>query len=100
MVKLLVAPSARRAGVARGLMAAMEAHAAAVGRWLLVLDTETGSVAEDFYRACGWQPVGSIPQFALTPAGDLAGTTIYAKELRAAPAPSSASAATVRSSGC
>lgn len=44
--KLLVHPSARRQGIARALMLAVEQHAAAIGLQLLVLDTERDSSAE------------------------------------------------------
>ena len=39
------------AGSVTALMSAAEAMARAEGRWLLVLDTETGSAAEAFYRS-------------------------------------------------
>lgn len=88
VVKLMVHPAARGRGVAPALMAALERHAQQTGLTLLVLDTETGSLAETLYRRWGWSAVGSIPDFAVSPSGVLGGTTIMYKRLGpAAPAP-------------
>lgn len=83
VAKLLVHPSARRRGVARALMIALERIAEAEGRTLLTLDTVTGSAAEPLYRSLGYVTVGVIPGYAraaLTP--DLESTTIMYKSLR------------------
>ena len=58
---------------------ASEAFAGSIGRTLLVLDTEVGSVAESVYRRRGWQRAGEIPDFALTPDGRLHATVYYYK---------------------
>jgi GNAT superfamily N-acetyltransferase len=82
VAKLLVHPIARRRGVARALMARLEAIALAEGRTLLTLDTVTGSDAEPLYRSLGYIAVGVIPRYAraaLTP--ELESTTIMYKEL-------------------
>ena len=82
VAKLLVHPEARRRGVARALMVALEALARAEGRTLLTLDTWTGGHAESLYRSLGYFEVGVIPRYArgsLTP--DLEPTTIMYKEL-------------------
>lgn len=82
VAKLLVHPAARQRGIARALMHALEAIAAAEGRTLLTLDTWTGSVAEGLYRSLGYTTVGVIPRYArgsLTP--DLEPATIMYKEL-------------------
>ena len=63
-------------------MRAAEERAKADGRWLLMLDTETGSPAAALYEALGWQRSGEIPNFALTPDGELVSTTYYWKDLR------------------
>lgn len=79
--KLLVAPAARRKGVAAALMDAIE-HAAHVrGRTLLVLDTVTGSDASRVYERRDWIAAGDIPDYALSPTGELASTTYYWKWL-------------------
>ena len=82
VLKLLVHPSARRRGIARALMVALEAVAVCEGRTLLTLDTWTGSHAEALYRALGYVTVGVIPRYArgsTTP--DLEPATIMYKEL-------------------
>lgn len=80
--KVLVHSSARRQGLGRRLMDAAEERARADGRWLLVLDTVTGSEADAFYRAIGWHDVGIIPDFALQPDGSLTPTTVFWKDVR------------------
>lgn len=82
VTKLLVHPVARRCGVARALMMALEAIAQADGKTLLTLDTWTGSSAESLYRSLGYVTVGVIPRYArgsLTP--ELEPATIMYKEL-------------------
>ncbi len=90
VVKLLVHPVARRRGVARALMTALEALARSDGRTLLTLDTVTGSSAEPFYLSLGYVAAGVIPRYAraaLTP--DLEAATIMYKELAPVERPSS-----------
>lgn len=79
--KLVVHPRSRGRGVASLLMSALEAQARDMGRTLLVLDTHTGSPAEGIYAHWGWQTVGVIEDFAFTPDGVLAPTTIMCKRL-------------------
>jgi hypothetical protein len=50
-------------------------------RWLMVLDTATGSAAEAIYPRLGWQRVGVVPEYALYPEGDYCGTTFFYKRL-------------------
>jgi ribosomal protein S18 acetylase RimI-like enzyme len=83
VIKLLVHPDARRRGVARALMVALEALALSENRTLLTLDTWTGSHAESLYRSMGYVTVGVIPRYArgsLTP--ELEPATFMYKELR------------------
>jgi len=80
--KVLVHSSARRMGLGRRLMAIAQARARADGRWLLVLDTVTGSDADTFYRSLSWQEVGVIPDFAMQPDGTLTPTTVFFKDVR------------------
>jgi GNAT superfamily N-acetyltransferase len=83
VAKLLVHPDARRRGVARAMMTALEGIALAEGRTLLTLDTVTGSNAEPLYTSLGYITVGVIPGYAraaLSP--ELESTTIMYKSLR------------------
>lgn len=77
--KLLVLRTHRGRGLARALMQAVEAQAWALGRRLLVLDTQKGSVAETVYQRLGWQKAGEIPDFAASPDGVLQPTVLYFK---------------------
>ncbi|WP_327280031.1 MULTISPECIES: GNAT family N-acetyltransferase [unclassified Streptomyces] len=79
--KLMVHPRARGRGAARALLAEAERAAARAGVLLLVLDTETGSGAERFYRSAGWTEAGTIPDYATDPAGRLHPTTLFYKQL-------------------
>jgi GNAT superfamily N-acetyltransferase len=81
VAKLMVRPDARRRGIARALLAAAEDEAARLGRWVLVLDTATGSAAESAYETLGWERVGMIPDYAVDPQGRLEGTTLFTKRL-------------------
>jgi GNAT superfamily N-acetyltransferase len=82
--KVIVHRSVRRLGLGRALMAAAEARAQADGRWLLLLDTHSGGVAEVFYRSLGWQELGTIPNHAYSAPGLLVPTTFFWKDLRSA----------------
>lgn len=64
VMKLLVHPEARRRGIARALMAAVEGIARAEGRSLLTLDTRTGDAAEPLYESLGYVRVGVIPRYS------------------------------------
>ncbi|MCS2159067.1 GNAT family N-acetyltransferase [Scandinavium sp. H11S7] len=79
VAKLLVHSRGRRQGIARQLMSALEQEAVAQGKSVLVLDTATGSGAEDFYQQCGWQKAGEIPRYALMPDGEMTATSVYYK---------------------
>ncbi|MDB5475994.1 MAG: GCN5-related N-acetyltransferase [Phenylobacterium sp.] len=81
--KLMVAPSARRQGIARQLMIAAEALAAERGRTLLNLDTATEGGASELYESLGWVRSGMIPDYAYKPQGGLTGTAIYYKRIGA-----------------
>jgi ribosomal protein S18 acetylase RimI-like enzyme len=64
VLKLLVHPAARRQGIARALMIALEDVARSAGRSLLTLDTWTDGHAELLYRSLGYTVVGVIPRYA------------------------------------
>lgn len=75
--KLIVQPRFRQRGIARALMSAIEAAAQRLGRNLLVLDTEQGSVAESLYESCGYTRAGVIPHYALNVDGSLISTVVF-----------------------
>jgi GNAT superfamily N-acetyltransferase len=82
VTKMLVHPLARRRGIARAMMQAIEPIALSERRTLLTLDTVTGSAAEPLYQSLGYVTVGVIPRFArgsLSP--ELEAATIMYKEL-------------------
>lgn len=81
VAKMLVHRSARRRGVAAALLQAVDAEAQAEGRTVLVLDTVTSGDAERLYARHGWQPVGSVPRYALMPNGGFCATTFFHKQL-------------------
>ena len=81
VAKLLVLRSARRQGLGRSLMEAVEALARERGRTTLVLDTQTGSDAERLYRALGWTPAGVVPEYSLLSGGGTGATTFMYKLL-------------------
>ena len=80
--KVIVHRSARRQGLGRALMRAAEDRARSEGRWMLVLDTVTGSPAAALYESLGWQTVGTIPAYALNTRGEPEAATYYYKDLR------------------
>jgi ribosomal protein S18 acetylase RimI-like enzyme len=83
--KLLVHPEARRRGIARALMVAIEAVARAARRDLLTLDTRTGDSAEPLYTQLGYTTVGTIPRYARRWNSDeLDATTVMYKQLASA----------------
>ena len=81
VAKLLVHRRGRRRGAAEALMAATEDAAREMGRWLLVLDTVTGSPADFLYEKRGWTRAGVIPDYALMPDGALSDATFFYKAL-------------------
>lgn len=84
VTKLLVHPDARRLGIARRLMAALEDYARGLGRTLITLDTRTGDFAEPLYTSLGYLTVGTIPGYCVDPAGTrLDATTLMYKNLKA-----------------
>lgn len=67
VAKLLVHPKARRMGVARALMQAVEAEARACGRTLITLDCRADGPAEAVYAQAGYQRAGVIPAYSQHP---------------------------------
>ncbi|MFO1428226.1 MAG: GNAT family N-acetyltransferase [Steroidobacteraceae bacterium] len=69
IAKLLVHRRARRRGLGRALMRALEAEARSAGFELLTLDTKRGDGADYLYREEGWTALGAIPRYAFDPDG-------------------------------
>ncbi|HET7850516.1 MAG TPA: GNAT family N-acetyltransferase [Pseudolabrys sp.] len=78
--KLLVHRSARGRGIGAALMRHIEAVAKKHGRTLLTLDTASAE-AERLYQRGGWQRLGTIPDYALWPAGGFCDAVIFWKKL-------------------
>jgi GNAT superfamily N-acetyltransferase len=83
IAKLLVHRRARRQGIGRAMMAAVEQAAAASGFTLLLLDTCKGYDAERLYASTGWNRVGEVPNFALNPDGSPCDTVFFYKDIAA-----------------
>jgi ribosomal protein S18 acetylase RimI-like enzyme len=81
VMKLLVHREARRQGLGRRLMEAVEGVARDEGRTLLVLDTRQGEPSAEFYAALGYRRAGVIPNFAESADGTLHATVLFYKEL-------------------
>ena len=79
--KVMVHRRARRRGVGRALMFALEDHARQLGRTTLILDTRQGDPSEVLYRAVGWTFAGAIPDYARSATGALDTTALYYKLL-------------------
>lgn len=84
VAKLMVHRSARRHGIGRALMLAVEEHARRIGRTTLVLDTRQGDPSEALYRSVGWQVAGAIPRYAESADDCLHATAFYWKLLESA----------------
>ncbi|HEX2584526.1 MAG TPA: GNAT family N-acetyltransferase [Steroidobacteraceae bacterium] len=79
--KLMVLTSHRQRGVARVLMDSIERATRDAGCSLLFLDTVTGKPAEQVYKQLGWTLSGTIPNYAVSPDGEMESTTIFYKLL-------------------
>ena len=80
VAKMLVHRRARRQGAGAALMRAAEREALAEGKTLLVLDTADDAAAR-LYARLGWQAAGTIPRYALLPAGGECATTWFYRSL-------------------
>ena len=67
VAKLLVHPEARRRGLGRALMQALEERARALGRTLLVLDTRSSDPSRLLYQSLGFEIAGEIPNYCRNP---------------------------------
>jgi ribosomal protein S18 acetylase RimI-like enzyme len=81
--KLIVRQSARRRGLGRRLMLAVEELARRLGRNLLVLDVKAGDPAQRLYESIGFRITGIVPRYAGDPDGTLCDCTFLHRELTA-----------------
>jgi acetyltransferase len=81
VAKVMVHRHARRQGLGRAVMQALEAEAHQRGRTTLILDTRQGDPSEALYRGLGWSFAGAIPCYARSATGALDGTALYYKLL-------------------
>jgi ribosomal protein S18 acetylase RimI-like enzyme len=80
--KLLVHTQARRQGIARQLLVALEDHARQLSRSTLILDTRHGDGAELLYQNMGYHFVGAIPEYFINHDGRPHATAVYYKLLK------------------
>ena len=81
--KLLVLQRARRHGLGRKLLAAIEEVAIAKGRSLLIADTPAGEAGEHLYSAAGYTKAGAIPRYQRSADGHFISTAIFYRQLEA-----------------
>jgi ribosomal protein S18 acetylase RimI-like enzyme len=79
--KLLVHRQARRRGIGRRLMQALEPLALSLGRCLLVLDLRLDDPAQQLYESLGYRRTGIVPRYARDPDGTLNDCLFMYKEL-------------------
>lgn len=79
--KVMVHRRARRQGVARRLLEAVEEKARQRQRTTLILDTRRHDPSEQLYQRAGYTAAGTIPDFARSSSGELHATVIYYKLL-------------------
>ncbi len=79
VMRLMVHSAQRRGGIARALMAALDAHARALGLTTLVLDTRAGDPSERLYQSLGWIKAGEIPDYVRSEHGEPQATAVYYK---------------------
>jgi GNAT superfamily N-acetyltransferase len=81
VMNLMVHRSARRQGIGRALMAAVEEAALEHGRTLLVLDTRRGDAGEHLFRACGYTAFGVVPKYTLDSDGTFRDAVFFYRQL-------------------
>ncbi|KAL2024547.1 hypothetical protein VTK56DRAFT_7590 [Thermocarpiscus australiensis] len=77
---VLVDRKHRRQGGAKALVAALEYEAAKRGRSLLLVNTETDSVAEAAFKKFGYVEIGKVPHFSRVLPNGKKGETFFYKE--------------------
>jgi acetyltransferase len=82
-MKLFVDRRARRRGLAKALMAALENTARGLGRTLLLMDTRKGGEAETLCESLGYTRYGEVPGYARSGNGELHATVFFYRDLGA-----------------
>jgi GNAT superfamily N-acetyltransferase len=77
VAKVIVHTKARRRGIGRALMLAIEKRARGLGRTTLVLDTRRGDPSEQLYISVGYTLAGVIPRYARSADGALDPSAFY-----------------------
>jgi len=77
VAKVIVHTKARRRGIGRALMLALEERARGLGRTTLVLDTRRGDPSEQLYTSVGYTLAGVIPRYARSAGGALDPSAFY-----------------------
>ena len=81
VAKVIVHTKARRRGIGRALMLALEVRARELGRTTLVLDTRRGDPSERLYTSVGYTLAGVIPRYARSGSGALDPSAFYYRVL-------------------
>jgi len=81
VAKVIVHTKARRRGIGRALMLALEERAQRLGRTTLVLDTRRGDPSEQLYTSVGYTLAGVIPRYAQSAGGALDPSAFYYRVL-------------------
>jgi acetyltransferase len=81
VAKVIVHTTARRRGIGRALMLALEERARRLGRTTLVLDTRRGDPSEGLYTSVGYTLAGVIPRYARSANGALDPSAFYYRVL-------------------
>src|SRR5262249_7719127 len=81
VAKVIVHTKARRRGIGRALMLALEERARRLGRTTLVLDTRRGDPSERLYTSVGYTLAGVIPRYAKSADGALDPSAFYYRVL-------------------
>ncbi len=81
VAKVIVHTKARRRGIGRALMLALEGRARGLGRTTLVLDTRRGDPSEQLYTSVGYTLAGVIPRYARSANGALDPSAFYYRVL-------------------
>jgi ribosomal protein S18 acetylase RimI-like enzyme len=83
--RLLVHRRARRRGIGRALMQALEPLALSLGRTLLVLDLRLDDPVQRLYESLGYVRTGVVPRYARDPDGGFNDSLFMHKELARVP---------------